>query len=118
MSRLRIAIVSVLFAALFPFAILFLGMSGPDGLQRLMWAPAESTRDALLSLCSGPQGRSFVCPYSQGQHNRVFFTSFYFVYLCVGMLIAGLVVALLAVRRRHAASHVTPNTSFERTREG
>ena len=116
MSGLRKAIVSVLFAALFPIAIFFLGMLGPDALQRLLWAPAESTRDALLSLCSGPQGSSFVCPYSQGQHNRVFLTSFYFVYFGAGLLIAGLAVALYSARRRRAASHVTPNTSFERTR--
>jgi hypothetical protein len=96
MNGPRKAIVSVLFAVLLPVAIFLLGMWGPEQLQRLLWIPAEFTRDLLESLCSSPKGSSFVCPYGEGQHNRLFFTSFYSVYLAAGMLI---VCAVLVLRR-------------------
>ena len=100
MSGPRKAIVSVLLAALLPVAVFFLGLWGPDAVQQLLWVPAESTRDALQSLCSSPKGSSFVCLYGEGQHNRLFFTSFYFVYLAIGLLIAG---ALFALRGKRTA---------------
>ncbi len=93
------AVVLVLFAVLLPVGVFFLGMWGPDALQRILWMPAESTRDMLASLCDSPKGSTFVCPYSQGQHNRLFFTSFYSVYLIVGILFAVAVVALRTHRR-------------------
>jgi len=93
MSGRRKTLVSVLFAVLLPFAVITLGMLGPHVLRRFLWAPAELTRDTLQSLCSGAPGSSFVCPYSQGQHNHLFFTSFYLVYLAIGLLIIALVLA-------------------------
>jgi hypothetical protein len=93
MSGRRKAIVSVPFALLLPLAVLTIGMLGSHVLRRVLWAPAERTRDALHSLCSGAPGSSLVCPYSQGEHNQLFFTSFYLVYLAIGLLIIALVLA-------------------------
>jgi hypothetical protein len=100
MNGPRKAVVFILFAVLLPVAIFFLGTWGPDALQRLLWLPAEFTLGLLESLCSSPAGSSFVCPYSQGQHNRLFFTSFYSVYLVVGILIAAVVIVLRPKRTR------------------
>ena len=96
------AIVSVLFAVLLPVAIFFLGMWSPAALQRLLWIPAESTRDLLESLCSSPKGSSFVCPFGQGQHNRLFFASFYAAYFVVGIFVAG---AVMVLRRKLSRSN-------------
>ena len=100
MNGPRNAVVSVLFAILLPVAIFFLGAWSPRALQRVLWVPAEVTQDFLASLCASPPGSSFVCPYGQGQHNRLFFTSFYSVYLIIGLLFAGAVVMLRRLRRR------------------
>jgi hypothetical protein len=93
MSGRRRTIASVLFALLLPLVVLAIGMLGPHVLRRVLWVPAERTRDALQLLCSGPPGSSLVCPYSQGEHNQLFFTSFYLVYIAIGLLIIALGLA-------------------------
>jgi hypothetical protein len=93
-------------AAVLPIALLFLGLYsfswGAKEVQQAIWAPAEAGRDVLMSLCSAPKGSSFVCPYSQGQHNRLFFSVFYFVYFVAGVFLAW---AFFALRRKRAAVH-------------
>jgi hypothetical protein len=115
MQRLRIVVVLLLIGALTPIVTFFLGASLYEGasspVTNALWAPPLALQSAFESTCARPFSGTFVCPYSQGQHNRLFFTSFFLVYFAIGTAVAGAGFMIWRWRTR-------PNTSLERTREG
>jgi hypothetical protein len=100
MTGWRKLLVSVVFAAVLPVAAFFVGQYsyswGARGIQEFLWAPVQIANAGLESLCSSPGSGSFVCPYGQGAHNRLFFSSFFLVYFVLGIMMA---LAIFALRR-------------------
>ncbi len=100
MTGRRKFLLSVLFAAVLPIIAFFVGLYsyswGARGIQEFLWAPVEGAVVGLESLCSSPGSGSFVCPYGQSAHNRLFFSSFFLVYFVIGTAIA---LAIAALRR-------------------
>jgi hypothetical protein len=114
MHQLRIVLVLLLIGAMTPVVAFFLGASLYQGassrVTNALWAPPLALQSAFESTCTRPLSGTFACPYGQGQHNRLFLTSFVLVYFAVGMAVAGAGLSIWRWRRR-------PNTSLERTRE-
>jgi len=104
-GSLRTVLLATLFAVALPGAIFFMGAYsyswGAHGIQQILWAPVEATQHGLESLCTAPESGSFVCPYGQGAHNRLFLASFFLVYVLTGAAIAW---AFVAHRRRRRAA--------------
>src|SRR5262245_29292008 len=98
----RTILVATLCALVLPVAVFFLGAYsyswGAHGVQQVLWAPAEATQHVLESTCTRPGSGSFVCPFGEGAHNRLFFSSFFAVYVLIGALIA---FAVIGIRRGH-----------------
>jgi hypothetical protein len=92
----------VIFVVTMPIAMIltlpYFRMWDRTGTLGFLWVPAEAMTRALTSSCPHPGDGSFTCPNSQGGHDRLFFASFYLVYLPVGLaLVMG---ARACIRRR------------------
>jgi hypothetical protein len=114
MRQLRIVVVLLLIGALTPIGVFFLGASLYEGatsqITNALWAPPLALQSTLESTCSRPSSGTFTCPYGEGQHNRLFFASFFFAYFTIGVAFAGIAFTVWRWRTR-------PNTSLERTRD-
>jgi hypothetical protein len=104
MRRLRIVVVLLLIGALTPIGVFFLGASVYEGASsqftNVLWAPALALQSALESTCSRPSSGTFICPFGQGQHNRLFFASFFLAYFTIGVAVAGIAFTIWRWRTR------------------
>lgn len=110
MHRLRLAFVIALTGLAMPVAVFFLGAFLYDGPQskitNALWAPPLAVQSMFEASCTRPFSGSFVCPYGQGAHNRLFFTSFFLAYFFVGAAVAGLIVGICAQMRHKGTSDI------------
>jgi hypothetical protein len=95
-------------------AAFFLGASFYEGassrVTAALWAPPLALQSAFESTCARRFSGTFACPYGQGQHKRLFFTSFFLAYFAIGTALAGAGLTIWRWPER-------PDTSLERTRK-
>jgi len=98
MHRDRLIGAALLGGLLMPVAAFLVGAISYDvaggKVTNALWTPPLAVQGMFEAFCTRPFSGSFVCPYSQGQHDRLFATSFFLAYFVIGAVAAGLIAKI------------------------